>query len=146
MRISEVRITPIAVPDVPLVNTKGVHQKVFLRAVIEVVTDTGLIGLGEAYGAMRTLNGLTTVAPKLEGLDPYHLRDLRARVETALPGAGGVNVPTALADHKVVDVVYSAFEIACLDLIGKHTDRPIYDLLGGAVRKDIPFGLSLIHI
>lgn len=140
MRITEVRVTPIAVPDVPLVNTKGVHQKVFLRAVIEVVTDTGLVGLGEAYGAIRTLSGLNTVALKLEGLDPYNLRDLRARVETALPDAGGVNAPTALADHKVVDVVYSAFEIACLDLIGKGTDRPMYDLLGGAVRKDIPFG------
>ena len=140
MRITEVRVTPIAVPDVPLVNTKGVHQKVFLRAVIELVTDAGLVGLGEAYGAKRTLNGLNAVAPKLDGLDPYNLRDLRARVEAALPDAGGVNAPTALADHKVVDVVYSAFEIACLDLIGKRTDRPVYDLLGGAVRKDIPFG------
>lgn len=140
MRISDVRVTPIAVPDVPLVNTKGVHQRVFLRAVIEVVTDTGLVGLGEAYGAARTLTGLQKVAPTLHGLDPYHLRDLRARVDAALPNAGGVNAPTALADHQVVDVVYSAFEIACLDLIGKETDRPMYDLLGGAVRKDIPFG------
>ncbi len=140
MRIADVRITPIAVPDVPLVNTKGVHQRVFLRAVIELVTDTGLIGLGEAYGAKRTLDGLQAVAPKLDGLDPYHFRDLRSRVELALPEGGGVNAPTALADHKVVDVVYSAFEIACLDLIGKHTDRPMYDLLGGAVRQDIPFG------
>ena len=58
MRITEVRVTPIAVPDVPLVNTKGVHQKVFLRSVIELVTDNGLVGLGEAYGARRTLAGL----------------------------------------------------------------------------------------
>lgn len=140
MRITEVQITPIAIPDVPLVNTKGVHQKVFLRAVIQIKTDTGLVGLGEAYGAKRTLAGLQAVAPKLEGLDPYNLRDLRARIETALPNAGGVNAPTALADHKVVDVVYSAFEIACLDLRGKELGRPLSDLLGGAVRTEIPFG------
>ena len=47
MRSAEVRITPIAIPDVSLINTKGMHQKVFLRAVIEVVIGTGLDGLGE---------------------------------------------------------------------------------------------------
>jgi len=140
MRIVEVKITPIAIPDVPLANTKGVHPSVFLRAIIEMTTDTGLIGLGEAYGATRTLTGLQTVAPSLEGLDPYDLRELRRRVETALPGGGGVNAPTALADHKVVDVVYSAFEIPLLDIRGKEVGRPLYDLLGGAVRKTIPFG------
>ncbi len=145
MKVANVKITPIAIPDVPLVNTKGVHPHVFLRAIIEVETDTGLVGLGEAYGAKRTLTGLQKVAPTLDGLDPYNLRDLRARVEQALPGSGGVNAPTALADHKVIDVVYSAFEIACLDLRGKEVDRPLYDLLGGAVRKDIPFGGYLFY-
>lgn len=145
MRITEVVITPIAVPDVPLANTKGVHPSVFLRAVIEVKADNGLIGIGEAYGAARTLKGLQAAAPLLVGLDPYNRRDLRARVVKALPNGGGVNAPTALADHKVVDVVYSAFEIACLDLVGKEVDRPLYDLLGGAVRKTIPFGGYLFY-
>lgn len=140
MRIADIKITPIAIPDVPLANTKGVHPSVFLRAIIEVTTDTGLIGLSETYGAKRTLTGLQTVAPTLEGLDPYDLRNLRQRVEDALPEGGGVNAPTALADHKVVDVVYSAFEIALLDIRGKEVNRPLYDLLGGAVRKTIPFG------
>lgn len=140
MRIADIKITPIAIPDVPLANTKGVHPSVFLRAIIEVTTDTGLTGLGEAYGAARTLTGLQSVAPTLIGLDPYDLRDLRRRVEIALPAGGGVNAPTALADHKVVDVVYSAFEIPLLDIRGKEVGRPLYDLLGGAVRKTIPFG------
>lgn len=140
MRITEVIVTPIAVPDVPLANTKGVHPAVFLRAVIEMRTDTGLVGLGETYGARRTLDGLTTVAPLLEGLDPCDLHGLRRRIDAALPDAGGVNAPTALADHRLVDVVYSAFELACLDLRGKEAGRPLCDLLGGAVRKTIPFG------
>lgn len=145
MRIAQVKVTPIAIPDVPLANTKGVHPSVFLRAIIEVTTETGLVGLGETYGAARTLKGLQTVASNLEGLDPFDLRDLRRRVEAALPEGGGVNAPTALADHKVVDVVYSAFEIACLDIRGKEAGRPLYDLLGGAVRKTIPFGGYLFY-
>lgn len=140
MKITEVIVTPIAIPDVPLANTKGVHQSVFLRSVIQVKTDIGLVGLAETYGAARTLDGLRAVQARLEGLDPYDLRDLRRRIETALPDAGGINAPTALADHKVVDVVYSAFEIACLDLRGKEVGRPIYELLGGATRKTISFG------
>ncbi len=145
MRITDVIVTPIAIPDVPLANTKGVHQPVFLRSIIQLKTDTGLVGLGEGYGAARTLTGLQKAAPLLDGLDPYDLRDLRRRVEKALPEGGGVNAPTALADHKVVDVVYSAFEIACLDLRGKEVNRPLYDLLGGAVRKTIPFGGYLFY-
>ncbi|SIO00100.1 enolase C-terminal domain-like protein [Vannielia litorea] len=145
MRIIKVTVTPIAIPDVPLANLKGVHQSVFLRSVIELETDTGLVGLGETYGARRTLEGLQKVAAALEGLDPYDLHDLRRRIETALPDGGGINAPTALTDHKLVDVVYSAYEIPCLDLRGKEVGRPLHDLLGGAVRKTIPFGGYLFY-
>jgi glucarate dehydratase len=75
--------------------------------------------------------------------DVFHLNDLRCRVEEALPDAGGINAPTALADHKVVDVVYSAFEVACLE--GKLLRRPVSDLLGGAVRDTVGFGAYLFY-
>lgn len=145
MKIIEVLVTPIAIPDLPLVNTKGVHQAVFLRSIIEIKTDTGLVGLGEAYGAQRTLTGLQKVAPTLIGLDPFDLHALRRRVESALPDGGGINSATMLTDHKLTDVVYGAFEIPCLDLIGKKTDRPVCQLLGGAVRQEISFGGYLFY-
>ena len=145
MKIVEIKVTPIAVPDTPLVNTKGVQQAVFLRSIIEMKTDEGLIGLGESYGAERTLTGLQKVAPELVGLDPFNLHELRRRVEAALPEGGGINAPTMLTDHKLTDVVYSAFEIPCLDIIGKKTDRRLCDLLGGAVREEISFGGYLFY-
>ena len=142
-RIQSVKITPVAVPDLPLVNCKGVHQKVFLRSVIEAVTDDGLVGLGETYGSKRTLKGLLRSADALIGLDPFHLHDLRRRVALALPEGGGVNAPTAVADHQLVDVVTSAYEVACMDLQGKILGRPVSDLLGGKLRERVPFSAYL---
>lgn len=145
MKVTRVKITPIAVPDVPLVNTKGVHGAVFLRTILEVETDSGLIGIGETYGAKRTLAGLRKVANALIGLDPYNHRDLRNRIINALPNAGGINAPTALTDHQLVDVVYSAFEIVCLDIQGKDIGRPMVDLLGGSARSEVSFGAYLFY-
>ena len=145
MKIQEVRLTPVAIPDVPLVNTKGVHQAVFLRTIIEIVTDVGLIGIGESYGGARALNGMRKAAQALVGLDPFHLNDLRRRVEHALPNAGGINAPTMLTQHQVVDAVYSAFEIPLLDIQGKFLERPLCDLLGGAVRDQVGFSAYLFY-
>ena len=75
MKISRVKLTPVAIPDMPLVNTKGVHQAVFLRTIIELETDQGLVGIGEAYGGARALNGMRQAADSLIGLDPFHLND-----------------------------------------------------------------------
>jgi glucarate dehydratase len=41
--------------------------------------------------------------------------------------------------------VHSAVEVACLDLIGKAIDRPVYDLLGGKVRERVPFSAYLFY-
>ncbi len=143
MKISTIRITPIAVPDMPLLNTKGVHGSHFLRSIIEVECDDGSIGLSETYGAIKTLDGLRRAAPQLIGMDPFALNALRARIEAALPDAGGINHKTMLTQHQVVDVVYSAYEIAFLDLIGHATGRPLCDLLGGAVRDTVQFAAYL---
>lgn len=143
MKIQDVIVTPVAVPDVPLLNCKGVHQSVFTRSVIQLVTDAGIVGLGETYGAKRTLAGLRRSADALIGLDPYHFNDLRRRVVEALPEGGGVNAPTAVADHQLVDVVTSAYEVACMDIQGKDVGRPVCDLLGGAVRRRTPFSAYL---
>ncbi len=143
MKIADVRITPVAVEDMPLLNTKGVHGSHFLRSIVEVECDDGTIGLGETYGAVKTLEGLRKVSPDLIGMDPFHLNDLAARVSAALPNAGGINHKTMLTQHQVVDVVYSAFEIPMLDIQGRATGRPVSDLLGGAVRDKVNFSAYL---
>lgn len=143
MRIAEVRLTPLAIPDKPLLNCKGVHQPYALRTIIELVCDDGTVGLGESYGSVKALNGLRQAAPALIGLDPFHLHDLHARVLAAIPEGGGINAKSAVADHKVTDVVLSAFEVPCMDIQGKLLGRPVSDLLGGAVRDTVSFSAYL---
>lgn len=143
MRIAEIHLTPVAIPDRPLLNCKGVHQPHALRTVIEVICDDGTVGLGESYGSIKALDGLRRAAPALIGLDPFHLHELKSRVITALPGSGGINAKSAVADHKLTDVVASAFEVPCLDIQGKLLGRPVSDLLGGAIHTSVPFSAYL---
>ena len=49
-RITNIRITPVAFHDPPLLNSVGVHQPFAIRSVIEVDTSDGITGLGESYG------------------------------------------------------------------------------------------------
>ena len=49
-KIRELKITPIAVTDPPLLNSVGVHQPYALRTVIEIVTDDNISGISEIPG------------------------------------------------------------------------------------------------
>lgn len=143
MRIAEIHLTPVAIPDKPLLNCKGVHQPYALRTIIEVICDDGTVGLGESYGSIKALEGLRRAAPALKGLDPFHLHELKSRVAAALPEGGGINARTAVADHKLTDVVTSAFEVPCMDIQGKMLGRSVGDQLGGAVRETVSFSAYL---
>jgi 2-dehydro-3-deoxyphosphogalactonate aldolase len=98
---------------------------------LKLVTDTGIEGLGEVYGATF---GAHTVARMLEdvferhvaGTDPFKIerlwRDVYGRGYTARP------------DVSLVSVL-SGIEMACWDLIGKEVDKPVYELLGGQLHE-----------
>src|SRR6188472_1924538 len=53
MRITDVRVTPIAFRDPPLLNVSGVHEPWALRSIIEVEAGDGHVGLGESYGDLE---------------------------------------------------------------------------------------------
>jgi len=124
MRVTDVSITVVAVPDPPLRNEIGCHQPYALRNVIQVRTDDGLVGLSEMPGGTQAQAELRDAARYVIGMDPFAVERLRLW----FPG----NPRTQ-----------SAFEVACLDLMGKAVGRPVADLLGGAVRDRVPFSAYL---
>ena len=58
MKITDVDITPIAIADPPLLNAAGLHAPYALRAIVEIVTDENIYGLGEVHGSAATIEAL----------------------------------------------------------------------------------------
>jgi len=146
IRITGARITPVAFVDPPLLNTVGVHQPYALRAIIQLDTDAGLVGLGETYADTRHLARLHAAAEAITGSDVFALNTIRAAIAERLRGDdAAVGTAGMITSASAVDQVLSPFEVACLDVQGHATGRPVSDLLGGAVRDAVPFSAYLFY-
>ena len=144
--ITGARITPVAFADPPLLNTVGVHQPFALRAIIQLDTDAGLVGLGETYADTRHLARLEAAAEAIVGLDVFALNVIRATIARRLAGDdAAVGTAGMITSASAVDQVFSPFEVACLDVQGHLTGRPVSDLLGGKVRDEVPFSAYLFY-
>jgi glucarate dehydratase len=148
VRVTGARITPVAFADPPLLNTVGVHQPYALRAIVQLDTDSGLVGLGETYADTAHLVRMQAAAEAIVGLDVFALGSMRAAIDATLGTlsvTGGDGVAGMITTASTTDRVLSPFEVACLDVQGKATGRPVSDLLGGKVRDAVPFSAYLFY-
>jgi glucarate dehydratase len=147
MKIRTVRVTPIAFRDPPLLNAAGIHEPYALRSIIEVETAGGLVGLGESYGDAPALAAFQAIAPALQGLDIFDLNGLRrivlAQIASLPSAAAGAELAPGSQPAKLAANAYSAFEVALLDLQARHAGVPLHALLGGAIRREVPFSAYL---
>jgi len=136
MKISDVRATTVAVPlEAPLRHANGAHWGKFVRTVVEVETNDGQIGLGEMGGGGETAeSSIRALRSYLLGHDPIYLEQLYWKI--CNPTASLYNNRTQL---------HAAIEFACIDLIGKRLGIRACDLLGGALREEIPFASYLFY-
>jgi glucarate dehydratase len=125
LTIKEMRVTPIALPDPPLLAASGCHGPYFLRTIVEIVTTDGLTGIGETSGSERGVAELKRIAGQIIGKSATAYRTFP-------------EPPLNLSNRG-----YAAVEVACLDAIGKATGLRLCDLLGGAVREDPEFASYL---
>ncbi|HOZ65712.1 MAG TPA: enolase C-terminal domain-like protein, partial [Burkholderiaceae bacterium] len=144
-RIVAARVTPIAFRDPPLLNVAGVHEPWALRSIIEVETADGRIGLGESYGDLETLNNLANIAPQLMGLDPFDLNALTRVVYGLVGGNPDTGATFPPAGDKARASALAAFEVPFLDLQGQILNRPLYEVLGGAVRPNVAYSAYLFY-
>ena len=106
--------------------------------VIRIDTDAGIHGWGEA-APWPVFTGTAEASaaalhvhlrPLLVGSDPFTIERLLARADRGVVGA-----PEAKA----------AMEMALFDIMGKALGTPVYNLLGGALRTEIPLSFSIAN-
>lgn len=144
MRITDICSTQIAVDDPPLLNAAGLHAPYALRIIVEVSTDTGIIGLSEIPGSEKIYKALKDLSPHLVGKDVFQLNEIRSTIHK-LFGETDDQRGVAPWDQRLLVHLFSAIEVACLDCIGKKMDRPVVDLLGGRSRDKVPFAAYLFY-
>lgn len=134
MKIVDIRATTVTLPlEAALLHSGGAHWGRFVRTIVEVEADNGLIGLGELGGGGESAEAaVRALRDYLLGHDPFQLEALRFKIAN----------PTASLYNNRIQLL-AAVEFACLDLVGQYLDVPVYDLLGGRVREAVPFASYL---
>src|SRR3954470_14777789 len=79
MRIRDIRATTVTVPlEAPLRHANGCHWGRFVRTIVEVETDNGLIGLGEMGGGGEAAEaGVRALKAHGVGHGPTRLEEMR---------------------------------------------------------------------
>jgi len=134
MKIVDIRPTTVTVPlEAPLRHANGCHWGRFVRTIVEVETDDGLIGLGEMGGGGESAEaGFRAMKSYLVGHDPARLEEMRFLIAN----------PTASLYNNRTQIL-AALEFACLDILGQAWGVPVSEILGGRLRDRIPFASYL---
>jgi L-alanine-DL-glutamate epimerase-like enolase superfamily enzyme len=139
MKITRLETFPIHVPLKPGWTLKTAHDLHVGSpyVILRTHTDEGIIGLGEATvsprwsgetspGCVAAIHGL--LAPVLIGEDPRDITRLRARMDKVL---------------RFNPFTKAAIEMSLWDIAGKAAGLPVYQLLGGKVRDEMPIRLVI---
>jgi glucarate dehydratase len=134
VKITDIKATTVTVPlEAPLRHANGCHWGRFVRTIIEVETDEGLVGLGEMGGGGESAEAaFRGLKPYLVGRDPARIEEMRFLI--ANPTASLYNNRTQML---------AALEFACLDLLGQKWGVPVSEILGGRLRDRVPFASYL---
>ncbi len=132
----------------PLEEEIGYSQQYFDRRtahLVEVSTDGGIRGYGEAFGGGTVAFANKAIvekviAPMIIGMDPLDREVIWHKVYNLLRDHGQKGMPIQ---------ALSGVDIALWDIAGKALDLPVYKLLGGPFREHIPvygYGMMLRRV
>ena len=139
MKITKLKTIVFQLPGRSSYTWRSLQIPIGRYVILKIETDEGITGLGEAP-AILSWGG---EHGRYFGEDPEivcHVVD--AYLAPILKGADPFSVKTILArmDEDVRGFPYTKamVESALLDIVGRALGVPVYQLLGGAVRKEIP--------
>ena len=147
MRITDLLIHPIAVADVPLRSSYGLHAPYALRTILELKTDEGITGISETYGGDKQIAVYRSLREKLIGRHVFQLTGLWRDMTSTVAGGDRSQTMFVPGENPADEPVraYAAIEIACLDAIGKAWNLPLCDVVGGRARDVAPFSAYLFY-
>jgi glucarate dehydratase len=124
LRIEGARLTRLAVRlRFPYVSSQvPTGRDVIYRTIIRLYGSDGRIGLGETVGSPGNFAVCTRLCEGLIGADPFDLNRRRRRFAP---------LPFSNMDGRNGWMAYGGVEAACFDLIGRHLNVPLFELLGG---------------
>jgi len=144
MKIADIRVHLLQSPlEQPFAFSQGwVHRR--SATLVEVVSDTGLVGWGEAFAQGLEAPQIAAAAiehalkPLVLGADPLDIEVLWHRM---------VHHSRDFGRKGSVVAAISAIDIALWDLAGKHYGQPVHRLLGGAFRTRVqPYATGFYRI
>jgi L-alanine-DL-glutamate epimerase-like enolase superfamily enzyme len=131
LKIEEIEVFPLRIPYKMAARIAFFEYPYVESMLVRIRTNDNLFGYGEALTDTAFIGETTEsicgaikdhLGRAVLGSNPYALREIHEKMDQAL-----VRNPAAKA----------AVEMACLDVLGKATGEPIYNLLGGDFNPDI---------
>jgi len=132
VRITALRATPVAIPFREDENWAFGARRGMVSILLEVDTDDGLVGIGEASAypsAEIVLAVIRSIEPLVVGEDAFAIERIMKRI----------NVIGTWHHVKATSPGIAAVEMACWDLVGKAAGQPLVNLFGGRVRDRVEY-------
>jgi len=132
MRITALRATPVAVPYRTDETWAFGRRSGMVSVLVELETDEGLVGLGEAAAYPSTdiiLGVLKSIENLVVGADPARIEQLIQRID----------VVGTWHHVKATSPAIAAVETACWDIVGKACGQPLVNLFGGRFRDSVEY-------
>jgi muconate cycloisomerase len=131
MKITEIRTHLLAIPLRERYHWAIGAPEGFNAVLVEVHTDNGIVGYGDALGTRSAVAAEATirsVEALLIGEDPFRVECLLGRFYHS--GAWS-------NQRRFANQSFAGIEMALWDICGKALGQPVYNLLGGKVRDTI---------
>lgn len=142
MKITDVKTIRLraAIPTEGQVFSRSGLRTMRSTTLVKVETDDGVYGLGSASGNGELIEAIIarSVKPLLLGMDPTAIDDIW---DVAYYRGGHKEFGT----RGVGVVALSGVDIALWDILGKVRGKPIYELLGGKVRDQVPVYATALY-
>ncbi|MET0455343.1 MAG: enolase C-terminal domain-like protein [Mycobacterium sp.] len=139
MKIVDIRATAVTVPlKRPLRWSFGVETTT-TRTIVELITDEGLVGIGETRGGDEVVQALALNRDLYIGVDPLEVWRITRRFSVFRMTS------EQLALVGAAKLAGAAVEMACWDLIGKATGKRCGDLWGGIGSENVEFAAYVFY-